>query len=359
MKNLAYNNSEIRFGSLVESGFNELLKSDKYKNAKKVILVDENVFDLWMEHFLTTFDSLNKAEIIQIPAGEENKTIEICSQIWGALTEYEIGRNDLIINIGGGVVTDMGGFIASTFKRGMPFINIPTTLLAQVDASIGGKTGVDFGPHKNQIGVFSDADFVFIDTHYLTTLPVVELESGYAEMLKHGLIAYKNYWTDLRNLDPKKNPEKLLGKVRTSVSIKRDIVAEDHLETGKRKILNFGHTIGHALEGLCLQKKKTIPHGYGVAWGIIAESYISKELKLISTTEFEDINTSLRSIYPPLDVTIADLPILKKLLMNDKKNSNSTINFSLIKGIGQAIYNQTVADELIDKSFNFILNHED
>ncbi|MDA7804401.1 3-dehydroquinate synthase, partial [Crocinitomix sp.] len=291
MKTINYNNSEIRFGNLTESGFNSVLNSERFKSSKKIIITDETVFELWMEHFVTEFDGLSEAEIIQLPAGESTKSLEICQQVWEALSEYEIGRNDLIINIGGGMITDLGGFIAATFKRGVSFINVPTTLLAQVDASVGGKTGIDLGPFKNQIGVFADADYVFIDTAYLSTLADIEIESGYAEMLKHGLIAYKNYWSDLIKTKPQKNSKHLLDLIRTSVSIKRDIVAEDHEEYGKRKNLNFGHTVGHALEGLMLVNNTPIPHGYGVAWGMIAESYLSKESKLLTVAEFTEIDT--------------------------------------------------------------------
>ena len=355
MTTLTYNNSEIRFGNLLESGFNSILNSERYSNSKKIIITDENVFELWMNHFITTFDGLKDAEIIQLPAGEDNKVLEICSHVWNALSEYEVGRNDLIINIGGGVITDMGGFIASTFKRGLSFINVPTTLLSQVDASVGGKTGIDLGPYKNQIGVFADAEYVFIDSSYLTTLSENELESGFAEMLKHGLIADQNYWNELQQVNPKENPYQLLETIHKSVTIKRDIVSADHLENGIRKHLNFGHTIGHAIEGYCLTKGETIPHGYGVAWGMIAESYISKEMGLITEKEFEEVNHSIRSIYPKLALNKDVIPALTPLLLNDKKNAGGEINFTLLTGIGKAVYDQKVSSELIEKCFNFIL----
>lgn len=356
MKALNHNNSEIRFGSLESTGFNEVLHSEQFIHSKKVILTDDHVNELWMEHLITHFDGLKGAEIIEIPHGEENKVLDICTHIWSALSEYEIGRTDLIINIGGGVITDMGGFIAATFKRGLSFINIPTTLLAQVDASVGGKTGIDLGPHKNQVGVFADADFVFIDTAFLTTLPDDEILSGYAEMLKHGLITFKSYWNDLIKIDPRKNPEKLLQKIRTSVSIKRDIVAKDHFETGIRKNLNFGHTIAHAIEGYYLMKNQPIQHGFCVAWGIIAESYISHKIRLLSKTEFDEINTTLRTIYPTLSLDMTSFPEMAQLLKNDKKNQAGEIQFTLLSKIGEAIHNQKVKAELIEEAFDFILH---
>lgn len=356
MKAITYNNSEIRFGRLEESGFNNLLISDRFVHSKKVIITDDNVNELWMDHILTHFEALQGAEIIELPSGEENKVIEICSHVWGALTDYEIGRNDLIINIGGGVITDMGGFIAATYKRGLSFINVPTTLLAQVDASVGGKTGVDLGFHKNQIGVFADADFVFIDSDFLSTLPADELLSGYAEMLKHGLIAFKNYWSDLIKIDPRKEPEKLLQKIRTSVSIKRDIVALDHRETGLRKNLNFGHTIGHAIESYHLHHKLIITHGHCVAWGIIAESFISYQQKRLPQHEFDEINTKIRSIYTPLTINMEAYSELRELLQHDKKNNRGELQFTLLTKIGEAVHNQTVNEDLLRAAFAFILD---
>lgn len=356
MKTLTYNNSEIRFGSLEDNGFNDLLISDRFVHSKKIIITDDTVNELWMDHLLTHFEALHGAEVIELPHGEENKVIEICSQVWLALTEYEIGRNDLIINIGGGVITDMGGFIAATYKRGLSFINIPTTLLAQVDASVGGKTGIDLGFHKNQIGVFADADFIFINPGFLTTLPPEELLSGYAEMLKHGLITFKGYWSDLIKIDPRSEPEKLIQEIRTSVSIKRDIIAKDHLENGLRKNLNFGHTIGHAIESYHLHHQITTTHGYCVAWGLVAESFISYQQKRLAQHEFDEINTTIRSIYPTLNMTMDAFTELRELLQHDKKNNRGELQFTLITKIGEAIHNQSVSEELIHAAFGFIIN---
>jgi 3-dehydroquinate synthase len=311
-----------------------------------------------MEDFISSFGALHEAEIIQLPAGEENKALDICQHVWSALSEYEIGRNDLIINFGGGVITDMGGFIAATVKRGLSFINVPSTLLSQVDASVGGKTGVDLGPYKNQIGVFADADFVFIDARYLTTLPSIELESGYAEMLKHGLIADASYWEKLKSIDPTSNSEALLETIHHSVAIKRQIVLEDHLEKGERKNLNFGHTIGHAIEGYCLASDTIIPHGYAVAWGMLAESFISVKMNLLNQFDFEEINATIRNGYPRLEIAISAIDQIKPLLLNDKKNVNGEIAFTLLTAIGNAIYNQKVEDHLVSEALEFILNPE-
>lgn len=355
MKNeLHYNNSTLVFSPLTSADLNTYLEMH-FATHKKVILTDENVADLWMEHLITSFSELHEAEIIVLPAGEESKSIEICTQVWGALSDYEIGRNDLIINVGGGVITDLGGFIASTYKRGLSFINIPTTLLAQVDASVGGKTGIDLGGYKNQIGVFSDPQRVYIDAGFLSTLPQQELISGYAEMLKHGLIASADYWAKLASLNPLENIENFLDFIYTSVKIKRDIVVIDPTEKGARKTLNFGHTIGHAIEGYCLENQAPIPHGYGVAWGMVAESYIALKLQLINSAAFDEITKKIKTIFPPLNLSVAALPRLFELIKNDKKNDHKGLNFTLINGIGSAVYNQRVETKLVEEAFRFIL----
>ena len=339
---ITYNKSTIHFGDLQTIGFNDLLQSE-YSDAKKIIFTDETVSSLWIEHLVTNHEELAKAEIIQIPEGENFKTLEICEQVWAALSDYEISRSDLIINFGGGVITDMGGFIASLFKRGLDFINVPTTLLAQVDASIGGKTGIDMGPFKNQIGLFADAKHVFIDDTFLSTLPEEQLSSGFAEMLKHGLIADSNYWQRLQTIDLKSENERL-EIIRFSVSIKKAIVEQDHLESGIRKNLNFGHTVGHGIEGFLLQKESPTLHGYAVAWGILAESFISLKKSLISDKSYQEISEFIRSKYPPFEINSENFKDILKLMYNDKKNSKGQIKMSLLEGIGKGVYDQEVTD---------------
>lgn len=234
---------DIEIGSLASSSFSEFLRG--YSNSKKVILLDENTHDHCLEYLLTAFSGLEDAEVMLLPSGEENKVMEVCFQVWEAWSEYQIGRNDLVINLGGGVVTDMGGFIASIFKRGLNFIQIPTSLLAMVDASVGGKTGIDLGRHKNQLGVFANPEKVYIDPGFLKTLPAEELKNGYSEMLKHGLIADKLHWENLKKINFE-NSENLLALILCSIAIKNKIVLSDPLEKADRKKLNFGHTFGHA-----------------------------------------------------------------------------------------------------------------
>lgn len=355
MKTIHYQTTTIQFGELTSSTFAEILHAKKYRHSKKIILTDEHVSELWLDFFISTFDALADAEIIQLEAGEENKDLEICTHVWGALSDYHVKRNDLIINIGGGVITDMGGFIAATFKRGIDFINIPTTLLSQVDASIGGKTGINFGEHKNQIGLFADPIAVFIDTNFLSTLAFDELLSGYAEMLKHGLIANKSYWIKLKDLDLN-SPATLLETVYTSVGIKKQIVEKDPTEQGERKLLNFGHTVGHAIESYLLKENKHVPHGICVGWGMLTEAYLSVQSAGLSAVEFDEINHLIRSKFPVIDLQHSAIDQIMKFMKNDKKNTSKKINFTLLNEIGVGIIDQTVLLKNIKEALRTTLN---
>jgi 3-dehydroquinate synthase len=356
MHSLSYNKTKISIGDLAVSQFDALLQSARYKDVKKVIITDENVFDLWMEYFITTYEGLAEAEIIQLPAGEDNKVLEICAHIWNALSEYEINRNDLIINIGGGVITDMGGFIAGTYKRGLNFINIPTTLLSQVDASMGGKTGIDLGAHKNQIGLFNDPEYVFIDPHLLSTLAQPEKLSGFAEMLKHGLISSRKHWDDLKRISLDSLPTNFDELILQSVSIKKEIVLKDPMEANLRKLLNFGHTVGHAIEGFYLSLNTPIPHGFAIAWGMLAEAHLSLQKNLLSQVEFDEINTFIRGVYAPLHINQEHFAMLLQLMKNDKKNRDGNINFTLLKRIGEGLIDCGVTDNELNEALLVTLN---
>lgn len=349
---LTYNDSTIHFGPLHSSEFEHFLAS--FDGRKKVILTDENVFEHWITDLTTNYPSLSKAEIIQLPAGEEYKTIEVCTQVWSALSEYEFGRNDLLINFGGGVITDLGGFVASLFKRGMSFVNIPTTLLSMVDASLGGKTGVDLGPYKNQVGLFSDPKHVFIDDRYLETLADEQLYSGYAEMLKHGLIADKDYWVHLAEFNPTLDTNRL-NHIYRSVNIKKSIVEQDSRESGLRKVLNFGHTVGHGIEGYMLSKGTPILHGYGVAAGMRAEAFISHELKMISAEEYQEIDRRLQSVFPSVELNEQMFKDIIKLMYNDKKNDQGIIQFALLNGIGECKWDVQASDKLVLNALKTLL----
>jgi 3-dehydroquinate synthase len=352
-KTIQHQSSKILFGTNLEDNLNEVLNSE-YSGSKKIIITDDNVFDIWVENLITSVGELNGAEIIQLPAGEENKTIEMSYQVWETLTDYKIGRGDVIINFGGGVITDMGGFIASTYKRGIDFINIPTTLLSQVDASVGGKTGVDLGGFKNQIGVFGLPTYVFVEYKYLNTLPEEQLVSGYAEMLKHGLIDSTKH---LQNLMAIKTltVDELSKYIYDSVTIKHQIVVSDPTENGKRKALNFGHTIGHAIEGFLLTNNQTVPHGYAVAWGMLAESKMSVTLNLLSDNDYQNIKTFILSTYPKCTVDTVQINELLDLMSNDKKNNGNAINFTLLDGLGSCVINQEVDEECIVECLKEIL----
>lgn len=352
MVQLECENSIIRFESVFDGSLSQLLR-DEFSTAKKAILTDETVYALWGEKFVLMIEELHQAELIVIPAGEANKNLAICDQVWGALSEYEFGRNDLLINLGGGVVTDLGGFVASTYKRGMSFIHLPTTLLSQVDASVGGKTGIDHGPYKNQIGVFSSPAYVYVDHTFLSTLEEDQLRSGYAEMLKHGLIADADHFSLVQSMDPT-NYEQLSTVIAESVRIKSEIVKADPKEESIRKKLNLGHTIGHALEGYALQLEIPLLHGYAVAYGILAEAHLANQKGLLGTDELETIGSIVERIYPRLNPELLEDKVLLQLMRNDKKNENDQINFTLLEKLGSCRINEYCSDEEIQAALNFI-----
>lgn len=341
----------IEIGSHVNSSLNKILTED-FKDAKKVIIVDENTHDNCLESLITNYPSLKEAEVILLPPGEENKVMEICFQVWEALTEYKIGRRDLIINLGGGVITDLGGFIASIYKRGVQFINMPTSLLAMVDASSGGKTGIDLGPYKNQLGLFAFPIATIIDPSFLTTLNNNELVWGKAEMLKHGLIADKEHWNTLKSKDVHDiNTEDIFE----SVQLKNSVVLSDPKEEAHRKILNFGHTIGHALEAYFLDKSP-LPHGYAVALGMLVESKISMDKNLLSKEEYYEIEHFMLQQYNKIDGISSIANELLIYMQNDKKKEGQEFNFTLLEAIGKACINQSVESEEIVRALDVIDN---
>lgn len=353
MQKIKANTYNIEIGDLIDSSFKELL-SEKYTNAKKIIIVDENSNEYCLEHLLTSFDCLKEAEVMLLPAGEENKVLEVCFQVWEALSEYEASRNDLIINLGGGVVTDMGGFIASIYKRGIDFINIPTTLLAMVDASVGGKTGIDLGPYKNQLGTFTNPQAVFVDPRFCQTLEPTEIMSGFAEMLKHGLALDKVYWKELIKIN---SNDKVLNAefIYRSIALKNEIVEADPKEKGQRKLLNFGHTIGHAIEGYSLSRTP-ISHGHAVGIGMLAESYISYRQGNLEQSEWKEIESFLINLYPMIDLEKENFGNVVALMKNDKKNNNGLILSCLLENIGEGIYNQVVSEKQIIDTLNYLTN---
>lgn len=341
--------NNVHICSLTDEYFVQLIES--YDPTQIIAIVDENTSQFLEELHLIT--DLN-IDAIQIPSGEEHKNIQTVAAIWKDLTDNEFRRDGLVINLGGGVITDMGGFAAATYKRGIDFINIPTTLLAMVDAAIGGKTGIDFFEFKNQVGVIQDAKAVFIDINLLQTLPKDELLSGFAEVIKHGLIADSKYfdYCTYTTFDKLKWEKIVEGSVR----IKGDIVAKDPKEKAERKLLNFGHTIGHAIESTKLEQGQPVLHGFAVVAGMIMESKLSFDKGLINDHYFNKIVQTLDQIYQRLSFQRSDIPTFINRMKNDKKNHDDNINFTLLEGIGKGIFNQTASEEEIEKVLNWYLS---
>lgn len=343
-------NSTIHFNKDNYEPLNRFLAASNF--SKIFIIVDENTNEFCLPKLLPSIETELEIEIIELEAGEENKTIETCVGVWEALIDLGADRKSIILNLGGGVVTDMGGFIASTFKRGIPFINIPTTLLAMVDASVGGKNGVDLGGLKNQIGTITNPEMILINTEFLETLSQRELKSGLAEMLKHGLIADKKHWDQLQNFAQFDFIafEKIIEE---SVAIKNSIVTQDPTENGIRKALNFGHTLGHAIETYFLENptKEKLLHGEAIVCGMILESFISFEKSLLSPSEYSEIKNALNNIFEKILFTENDINSILKLLIHDKKNEYGQVQFALLNGIGNCKINQTTDNETIIKAF--------
>ncbi len=282
---------------------------------------------------------------ISVPSGEINKNLDACTQIWREITAAALDRKALMLNLGGGVITDMGGFCASLYKRGIRFINMPTTLLSQVDASVGGKLGIDFQGLKNHLGVFNEPETVLIAQEFLKTLPQSELRSGYAEILKHGLIRDSAYFSKLKTQNwENQNWESLIIH---SVGIKKAVVEADPKEAGVRKILNFGHTIGHAFESHFLDTKDHLLHGEAIALGMICEGFLSFQKVGFSYEELDRMTKIILQIYGKVDFSVNELDPILDLCLQDKKNEGSTLMFSLLTSIGDCTYNIPVSREEI------------
>ena len=349
MQSISANGYSIYFN---ENGYEQLNKTILENNYSSIfILTDEHTNELCLPKFLPNLATEISIEIIEIEAGESIKNIITCSEIWSILSDLGADRKSVLINLGGGVVTDIGGFVASTFKRGIDFINIPTTLLGMVDASIGGKNGVDLGNLKNQIGTINVPKLLVIDSSFLETLSQQDMKSGLAEMLKHGLIYDELYWKQFLNLSDI-DFAKFDTLIYRSIEIKNEIVTQDPTENGIRKALNFGHTLGHAIESHFLETKNALLHGEAIAIGMILESYLSKEKKILSNEEYLEIKSVLKSIYKEHLFSKNDINSIIELLIHDKKNEYGKVQFALIEKIGKYTLNQSVENELIISCFN-------
>lgn len=327
----------------------EFLNHSAY--SKVFILTDLNTSEHCMPLFREYLPELDRYDIIEIDPGEENKNIDYCIGVWQMLLDFGADRNSLLINLGGGVITDMGGFAASTFKRGIDFVQVPTTLLSQVDASVGGKTGIDLGSVKNIIGTFTQPKAVFISAGFLKTLSERQLISGFAEIVKHGLIADREYYKQVQISDPLQLPEAIIYH---SVEIKNRVVTEDPFEKGLRKTLNFGHTIGHAVETWSLKNDgDPLLHGEAIAMGMICESYLSSKHNGLSETSLSEITSYIRLVFPDYFLKESAYQDILEFMKNDKKNTNGNISFSLLSEPGHCDFDIYLSEEQILESLDY------
>lgn len=325
----------------------------KVAHDKLFVLTDTTTQELCWP-VVRDFAVMQQAQTITIQSTDEAKTLETLAYVWSALQKGGATRHSLLVNLGGGMVTDLGGFAASTFKRGMAYINMPTTLLSQVDASVGGKTGINFGGLKNEIGVFNCAQSVILSSMFLRTLDRENLLSGYAEMLKHGLLSTTENWAELLNFDiTEPDYDILLGLVAKSVSIKEGIVTEDPTEKGIRKALNLGHTAGHAIESLALQEGRTVLHGYAVAWGLLMELYLSARKCGFPAKELHQMEAYIKEHYGKFHYECRHYETLCDFMSHDKKNQGGNINFTLLGSIGDIRINQTATKDEIEEMLDY------
>lgn len=350
MESITTSTYAVHFNQKAYKTLNDYLSVNSYSSL--FIIVDENTYEYCLPSFMAAIIGDYHFEVLEIESGEINKNINTCTNLWEALSELDADRKSLVINLGGGVVTDLGGFVASTFKRGVDFINVPTTLLAMVDASIGGKTGVDLGPLKNQIGVINQPVMVLVISEFLKTLEERQLQSGYSEMLKHGLIQSTSYWETLKLMTTFSGLDSM---IYSSVTIKNEVVLQDPTEQNLRKILNYGHTLGHAIESYFLENKDhpTLLHGEAIAIGMIMEGYLSYKLTGLSKTDLEDIKRTFLERFPKVDFTDEDIYNILSLLKFDKKNSHGNINFVLLKSIGEAVIDIQIPNNLYTEAFAY------
>lgn len=333
MKALQSNTYQIHFeNSLQQLG--KFISEGHY--SKVLFLVDSHTEEHCLPLVKAALPDLTDFDIIEIDPGEENKNIDFCIGIWKMMLDFKADRNSLLINLGGGVITDIGGFAASTFKRGIDFVQVPTTLLSQVDASVGGKTGIDMDQVKNIIGTFTQPKAVFIEPVFLKTLNRRQICSGFAEIIKHGLIYDVALFNRLREIQPEEVTSDIIYR---SVEIKNEVVTADPYEKGLRKILNFGHTIGHAVESYSLKHDKDpLLHGEAIAIGFICESFLSAKYTGLTEAELLEIKTALLSYFPKYNLNKVPFNELIGLMQNDKKNLDGKIGFALLSSIGKCDY---------------------
>ncbi|QMU66695.1 MAG: 3-dehydroquinate synthase [Flavobacteriaceae bacterium] len=349
MNTIQANTYSIHFQKDGYQKLNALMVKNNYSSI--FILADENTITHCYPICISFLRINKQIEVIEITSGEENKNLNTCMYVWNTLSKSDADRKSLLITLGGGVITDLGGFVAATFKRGFDFVNIPTTLLSMVDASVGGKTGVDLGVLKNQIGVFSNPEMVIIDTEYLNTLAAREMTSGLAEIIKYGLTHHYKLLQEVKNV----NILTINQLIFSSVKIKNDIVLKDPKEKGVRKVLNFGHTIGHAIESYYLENpnKEKLTHGEAIAIGMICECYISSRILNFDMEKTTSVKNLIRSIFDKIPILKEDFDAILSLLKHDKKNIAGQVNFVLLNDYEDFQLDCKVPNKLIIESLEY------
>ena len=352
MQSILSDNYHVHFNEYSFRALNAFILENS--PSKIFILVDENTHEHCAPILLANLETHCEIEMLEIESGETHKNLDTCMGLWGTLTDLGADRKSLLINLGGGVITDMGGFIAATFKRGIWFVNIPTTLLSMVDASVGGKTGVDLGVLKNQIGLFSYPEMVLIDPVFLETLPEREIRSGLAEIIKYGLTFDVRIWETIKNYKSLDNKE-LKKLIHPSIAIKNKVVLKDPKEANLRKVLNYGHTLGHAIESFFLdaEDKESLTHGEAIAIGMICASYISYKQYDFPIDEVESIKHHILKIYGRVHIETADYEAILEMLIHDKKNVASQVNFVLLKSPENYVIDCNVEEETIVASLDY------
>ncbi|WP_218598814.1 3-dehydroquinate synthase [Polaribacter sp. NJDZ03] len=349
MKSIKSITYPVHFQDKAYKELSNLIATNNYSTL--FILVDENTMEHCYPKFIPNLETDKRIEVIEIESGEINKNLETCIGVWNAITELGGDRKSLVITLGGGVITDLGGFVASCFKRGIDFVNIPTTLLSMVDASVGGKTGVDLGVLKNQIGLFANPEMVLVDTDYLTTVTEREIKSGTAEILKYGITYDLKLFNEIKN----NKGLNINALIYRSIEIKNEVVLQDPKEQSLRKILNFGHTLGHAIESFYLESedKENLTHGEAIAIGMVCECFMSAKLLGFPTEKVNEVKEVVLSIYTKKNLLKEDFSDIMELLKHDKKNVNGQVNFVLLNDYQDYKIDCKVPEELIIESMEF------
>jgi 3-dehydroquinate synthase len=346
----------IFIGDDVYDTIRSYLYQFEFSEHKIFVLADKNSRKYCLPRLMSNIQVFQKVHILEIEDGEEFKNLNTCQRLWQELADNNANRNTILINLGGGVICDMGGFVASTFKRGIRYLNIPTTLLAMVDASMGGKVGIDLKGLKNEVGLFSNPQVVFIIPEFLETLPLRQLHAGFAEVIKHSIVYEKHFWDDL-SAKPFSQIKDWREIIDWSVEIKNYFVLEDPFDKGFRKVLNFGHTIGHAIETFSLQNdSQPLLHGEAVAIGLICELFISTQQAKLPKSEMDEIIQYTVANFEHYPFRSGNFDLIIDNMKHDKKNSGNKFNFTLLTSIGNSLINQEVDINLITESLRFYQN---